>query len=605
MGLDLDFTYPIHIDLAIAARLIIGCVLLAAGIFKVRRQNQTHQFIRDVGFTANAVRSIYVVTVALELSTGLLLIAGVASAAAVSSLLFTSFVVALVRTRRVDKPCGCLGSNRSSHSLFVRLLFRFAGVAGSIVILIVPGVGRTPSVLSILIAAFSLGWILRPRRSPVEAGVTFSGETEPGASHGESADVAAIRSVTRKGASEVRVAARGLPEFSTTLASGVNRRAALQRAMGMATLGAVVPVTRLGNLLGYTCCSPDPCPRNFYCDQRHPYGGCYCEPEPTKPTHDHVRDVADQALPPPPDPPPCNCKCQFEECMESYGYPSGWDCVNQCGFFCTPPYGTACAITAASYVYCEANCVTGPTMEEAVTCAAQHQQCCAGNPNDPTCSRPGLFGSQFTLGPGLEVPDDLSLWRARAGIVSALYIESVVPTVLDVLGKSTLFDSLERDLQASIRSDLDQRSRKLLERTTRQRRMFSDRFVRAGIDRNRRLAQDGLSTGRKLDQEDVSSPTGHLKKLSVRGARPGETASPQSSPGPSAMPLWRSGPEVCLKELETRRRIATALAIPEGSLPATLATEWERDLKRLQRVTRWQDVRSTVSGFASRAKSRR
>lgn len=542
----------------VALRLVLGAVFVAAAVFKVRRREQAERFILLVGIPQSSLKPVYLTVLFSEFATGALLVLGAAwpSGAASSMLLFATFIVVLVRARASSPPCACLGASREDLTLARRLAPRVAGFAGSTALAFVPDAGRAPTIGAVAVTVVALTLILRPRWTP--SNISTASEHAVAELH----DGAAIEPAR------------------TSTSPEVTRRGALQHVAGAFTVGALASSSGLGNLLGVSCCWP-PCPKYHYCDDRHPTGGCYCEPYPVQ----TVREVINDPLPPPPPPPPCDCQCRWEECME--GYPPPSHCLGECAYTCLPPPSCpwCCAPQALLYASCMVACTNGDNFWR-LQCEQTYRYCCAhsASENQPTdCADDPQHRAPTTLERARSVGRRAGPAAERAWLVTALYTETVALTILDTVAVSDAYAGLRPSEKAFVKSGLVARSEEVLAKLVAYHHGSDDAFVHAGAERNGRLARHALAVAATLPlgPEAETPSSGHLHApTNPRPVQAGATRGP-ARPGPGEE--LSHALRLCATEIETAETIARSLAVPMEAVPVAVAREWSREVRHALR----------------------
>lgn len=531
----------------VAIRLILGGVLLAAAFFKLRHGDQAKDFIAKVGIPTRFVSVAYLSAVTAEALTGLFFIIGASSLTPVAgAFLFTVFIGALVRTRGSEQPCACLGNHQKPKSLLQTLVPRVAGLVACMFLLVVPEqASATPSLVSVALAGAPIAWIVRPRRSTTQVANVREGESQI---EGRSPNGEGSRDDLR-----------------------VDRRAALLRGGGLAAAGLVVPVNRLGNLLGFDCCYP-PCPTGTKCYSSST-GQCTC----MHPVVDRVQQLVGDPFPPPP---PCDCQCQYEEpnCLEECQ--SGENCAQtECSVYCEKP-GAECVVEFIMYLECIAACADAYDTCHA-NCMIKYYQCCASQGG---CARGVNPRSVAILSQGRHIAERHGEWSGRAYLVNAIAGEAALVSRFVSMALSPHFSLLQPAKQRFVKTTLEERSDELLASVDTYRRDVADAFVMEGVKRNDSLGQAGLAISRGLDVGGLFSSAG-TRRNQTRSASTNSraTKAKRSSTGKVGLP---GRVRASIEQSGEVLRFAELLELPSNALPRLVAQGWRRDLNDvLQKIS--------------------
>ena len=536
------------IDAATAVRLVLGAVFLLAAAFKVTRRGQTYEFIGALGVPDAVVPASYVLTIVVEASVGALFLVGATKLAALAgSVLFAVFLGVLVRVRDTKQPCACLGNSDKEAPLIRRALPRIAGLVACLALLLMPlDLAVSPSAMSYLFAAGPIMWIVRPRKARTSATDRPASKVDTTGPPKHSSDTSGL------GASEL-----------------VDRRSALTRGAGLAAAGLVMPMAKLGNLLGFSCCWPE-CSANEYC-YSSATGQCSCMPDPVQ----RVQQLVDQVYQPDP-PPPCDCQCQYEEpnCQEECQ--EGDDCIQTtCSVYCEKP-GAECTLEFILYLECIASCADA--FDEChAECLRLYYQCCASQPGG--CARGTNPRALATLNKAHRLGKTDGRWAERAWLTNAIYRESSVVTAFSTMALSPHFSALSRKHQRFVRATLAKRSEGLLSSVDTYRREVTDKFTLAGVSRAERLGTEALrlsrassSERRALANEPIDAGVLEVKPRPKRSTS--AIRSKSDLDGQLRAAVDRS---------ENLLHFAALVEISERATPVILLKEWQRDLREVLR----------------------
>ena len=527
-------------DVAVSTRLIIGAVLLLAGIFKIRRRARTEAFIGEIGVPSVAVPAAYWMAVACELVTGILLMAGFAIGATMATALFVVFLIALVRTRSSQQPCACLGGDSGSDSFIRKIAPRVGGLVACLALgFNWEAAQGFPSNTALVLAGLPLVWIVRPRRAREE--------------------FVSLNSTTSETSS-----ASGLKTEGRTLE--VDRRAALQKVGGLALAGLAIPATRLGNLFGVRCICQDPCPRKSRC-YASPNGQCYCKPYAVD---DVEETVYDEIIDPEPDP-PCDCECQYDHDLEYCGSdPGDRDCIFEsgCAFNCANPAAPDCAASILWWGICLLDCFlthgtrVGPCEAEAYLAYAG---CKAEN----------------------GAPDSAP-WAERAWLSDALFRETLPVTIAGFVALSPAFELSNRGEKRFYQQSLETTSEGLLMRASALQRVIRDRSVMSTIERSKRLGRFGIALSQELGGSNGASEGDGIRmrpanRLTSAGVSARSRKKPRVRAAALSVDRMQRRLQVSNKLLDEQQQLMKKLQIHRDNPFDRMLREWRRDFTRLLR----------------------